>query len=142
MAFRKERARIPLGPLTEGMSASPSKSTPRLIPILTAEEVGRIETEDDLRAILEEKAKRDYTFILGPGEKKRYYAGDYNPETLEPRYELKMAAPASVRHSISALQSVIQRKEGHEWIWDFDNQSPAPAIVAISKDGVILPDKE
>jgi hypothetical protein len=82
--------------------------------------------------------KRDFTFQLDPGQKRRYIAGVYNPKEMTPRYEITINAPHHVKPQILCEQILLGNPENCKWACDFENKSTWPVFVIVKKDAEML----
>ncbi|EGR1985722.1 TPA: hypothetical protein GRI96_24895 [Vibrio parahaemolyticus] len=79
------------------------------------------------------------TFELGPKSKTRYNAGEYDPETFSPKYEIKVAARDDIARSQVEINQILMGNKGSRiWVWDITNNSTWPIFISIMKDGVLV----
>jgi hypothetical protein len=81
----------------------------------------------------------NYTFSVGPGEKKRYIAGPYDKERQTPNYSYSIMMTCHAESDVVVKQFMMPCGDGHIWGYDVHNTSSnIDAFIVIMKDGVIL----
>ena len=84
----------------------------------------------------------DYTFVLQPGEKRRYVAGPYDQTTHSPSYEIRFFRFEHVAHQIKEEQILMGGEGRRLWVWNLANESSWQVFVRVEKDGELVQHKD
>ena len=84
--------------------------------------------------------KKNYTFVLSPGQKKcRYNAGFYDPVSSMPKHEISVLNAMPELEAQVEINQFLMGNEGDRfWVWELTNNSTWPAFITIKKDGELV----
>jgi hypothetical protein len=84
-------------------------------------------------------ADNNYTFMVAPGEKKRYIAGPYDKERRAPNYSIDVMMTCHAESDVLIKQFILPCGSEYRIGYDVHNTSSnIDAFIRILKDGVLI----
>ncbi len=80
----------------------------------------------------------DHSFVLYPGKRTSFNAGEYDLKTQRPRYSFSMSVWEYARREVEVEELLIGCEASCLKVWRLHNKSHWPVFVTVTRDGELL----